>query len=268
MRRDRNRAETAISSFAAAVICLCLAVSARATTLTARLTVDNLYEFYISTEDAVLGSRVGESPFGWWNVATFRTPLVSGVPQYLHVIARDEGPPAMFIGDFTLSNDNFEFANGTQFLFTNAANWGVSLSGFGGGYSVPEDLGPNGTPPWGVLDVSLAARYLWAQSPDFYDLHYFSATIQPIGLDGDYNKNGVVDAPDYVTWRKGLDTGYIQSDYDVWRAAFGTTLSSGSAAVSPSQAPEPSMATLWSGGFAIISLWRLHIRRRIFFVTG
>ena len=177
-------------------------MSARATTLTARLTVDNLYEFYISTDDAVL-ARVWESHHSAGGMLrVLQRRLFPACPNISTSIARDEGPPAMFIGDFTLSNSNFEFANGTQFLFTNSTNWGVSLSGFGVGYGIPEDLGPNGSAPWGVLDVSLAARYLWVPSPNFYDSHYFSAAIIPVGLDGDYNKNGVVDAPDYVTCEK------------------------------------------------------------------
>jgi hypothetical protein len=44
---------------------------------------------------------------------------------------------------------------------------------------------------------------------------------------GDYNHNGFVDATDYVVWRKGLGTTYIQNDYDVWRAHFGQTAGSG-----------------------------------------
>ena len=38
------------------------------------------------------------------------------------------------------------------------------------------------------------------------------------GLPGDYNANGVVDAADYIVWRKGLGTIYTQNDYNVWRA--------------------------------------------------
>ena len=40
-------------------------------------------------------------------------------------------------------------------------------------------------------------------------------------LAGDYNEDGIVDAADYVVWRKGLGTIYIQAQYDVWRANFG-----------------------------------------------
>ena len=42
-------------------------------------------------------------------------------------------------------------------------------------------------------------------------------TFEPVPqLSGDYDDNGVVDATDYVVWRKGLGTTYVQTDYDVW----------------------------------------------------
>jgi hypothetical protein len=46
--------------------------------------------------------------------------------------------------------------------------------------------------------------------------------------DGDYNGDGVVDAADYVVWRKGLGTVFTQDDYNIWRAHFGQTLDTGS----------------------------------------
>ncbi len=59
---------------------------------------------------------------------------------------------------------------------------------------------------------------------------------------GDYNGNGVVDAADYVVWRKGLATGtYTQTDYNTWRLNFGAT-AAGAAVVGPSSqesVPEP-----------------------------
>jgi fibronectin-binding autotransporter adhesin len=57
------------------------------------------------------------------------------------------------------------------------------------------------------------------------------------GLLDDYNRNGIVDAPDYVLWRKtvgsttnlvadGNANGQVDSgEYDVWRSNFGHTLS-------------------------------------------
>ena len=61
-----------------------------------------------------------------------------------------------------------------------------------------------------------------------YDVTFGIAPIPP----GDYNKNGVVDAADYVLWRKGDlaadsngDTVVDQTDYDFWRANFGNPYS-------------------------------------------
>jgi hypothetical protein len=64
-------------------------------------------------------------------------------------------------------------------------------------------------------------------------------------LPGDYNRNNVVDAADYVLWRKTLGTSVTsysaadgngdgtitQSDYPVWRANFGQTAGAGTAAI-------------------------------------
>ena len=65
--------------------------------------------------------------------------------------------------------------------------------------------------------------------------------IGSVGLGGDYNRNGTVDAADYVMWRNSVDdivdafsaadgdgSGTIDpGDYDVWRAHFGQTAGSG-----------------------------------------
>jgi WD40-like Beta Propeller Repeat len=64
-------------------------------------------------------------------------------------------------------------------------------------------------------------------------------------LEGDYNRDGSVDAGDYVVWRKGLGKTYTQTDYEVWRANFGSTAGSGSALPSadPLSAGTPEPAT-------------------------
>jgi hypothetical protein len=54
---------------------------------------------------------------------------------------------------------------------------------------------------------------------------------------GDFNEDGIVDAADYVVWRKGLGTTYTQDDFNVWRANFGETVGSG--ATTSSTIPEP-----------------------------
>jgi hypothetical protein len=71
-----------------------------------------------------------------------------------------------------------------------------------------------------------------------------------MGVVGDYNGNGTVDAADYVLWRKGGplqnegdNPGVVdQADYAVWRANFGRTTGGGSGLASA--VPEPSALAL------------------------
>ena len=78
--------------------------------------------------------------------------------------------------------------------------------------------------------------------------------------DGDYNKNGVVDAGDYTVWRDSMGKSGIglaadgdgnnqidAGDYDFWRAQFGQTVRGGVSIDSASSAPsvpEPSAILL------------------------
>jgi hypothetical protein len=86
-------------------------------------------------------------------------------------------------------------------------------------------------------------------------------------LPGDYNGNGVVDAADYVVWRKtlgqsgqrlaadGNGNGQIDSgDYDFWKAHFGQTVpsvSAGAANKANSAVPEPASLILFTLGIAL-----------------
>jgi hypothetical protein len=74
-----------------------------------------------------------------------------------------------------------------------------------------------------------------------------------VGVPGDYNDNGVVDAGDYVLWRNGgplqfeVDTpGTVNAaDYTAWRARFGkTTAGAGSGSVMITAIPEPATVVL------------------------
>jgi hypothetical protein len=73
-----------------------------------------------------------------------------------------------------------------------------------------------------------------------------------IGLDGDYNGDGSVDAADYVVWRK---TDVTQPGYNLWRQNFGRT--AGSGALANASVPEPSAAMLGA-----LLLGFIGIRRR------
>jgi hypothetical protein len=91
-------------------------------------------------------------------------------------------------------------------------------------------------------------------------------TTVPI-VPGDYNANGVVDAPDYVLWRKG---GPLQNevdmpgtvnaqDYTEWRARFGNT--SGSGMGSGGAVPEPSALTILSAAATALLIRRRKLAR-------
>jgi autotransporter-associated beta strand protein len=73
-------------------------------------------------------------------------------------------------------------------------------------------------------------------------------------LQGDYNNNGVVDAADYVLWRKNPTLyGGNPAGYNTWRANFGATAGSGSSLGSGSAVPEPAslvFALIAAAGFA------------------
>lgn len=76
----------------------------------------------------------------------------------------------------------------------------------------------------------------------------------PVGLIGDFNNDGVVDAADYVVWRKASPTDTLPNDdtpgvvdatdYDDWLANFGNSAPASSAALGPDPVPEPAGALL------------------------
>jgi len=79
------------------------------------------------------------------------------------------------------------------------------------------------------------------------------------GLSGDYNKNHVVDAGDYVLWRKNLNT---RSGYNSWRTNFGAIGGSGTS-VANNAVPEPStLTTVCISLFWFISTLRQSHSRR------
>lgn len=87
-------------------------------------------------------------------------------------------------------------------------------------------------------------------SVDDFDFIVDNFTIEVIGsnvgLDGDFNGDGMVDAADYVIWRKTIGT---QPEYDVWRANFGASLGAGGGGLGAGAVPEPaSLALLLMGG--------------------
>jgi hypothetical protein len=136
------------------------------------------------------------------------------------------------------------------------------------------------TVPEGQLTISftsggvfgtLPATFAPSAATAFDNITLDATPIAPPGVPGDYNNNGVVDAADYVLWRKG---GPLQNqvddpntvnnlDYTAWRARFGNNSGSGSGAgLGSALVPEPTgIITVLTGGLLAMGGARLPKRR-------
>ena len=191
----------------------------------------------------------------------------SGVPQDLGLfdIAFSDATGTSTTGAGTLG-DFFSSANGST-LYTQGAtvsanfagstyNWTISYSG---------NITWAGTPG---VDYGNSGQVTAISDTGGVDvvLKGLSSVIGPQGVPGDYNNNGVVDAGDYVVWRKGgtlqneVDTpGTVNAaDYTAWRARFGNTSGSGSG-LSAAAVPEPHVLVLTLG--ALMGTFFVHRKR-------
>jgi hypothetical protein len=105
--------------------------------------------------------------------------------------------------------------------------------------------------------LNAALRDPQSSGIEFEDIGFRLATIATAAaIPGDYNANNVVDAGDYVLWRKysgqsvtlpndSTPGTVTAADYDVWRAHFGQTSSgSGSGSLVQNAVPEPDCLSL------------------------
>lgn len=154
-----------------------------ATTLTANLTADDTFSMYISTADNVLGTLIGSDPQSYGSFSSpesFTTALTSGT-YYIHIVAKDiYGGWAAFLGDFSLSDSDYKFVNGTQHILTNIDNWKVYVDSFGGTQGTVKSQGKNGIWPWygPITNISTDAEWIWSDATlTEGDTVYFSTTI-------------------------------------------------------------------------------------------
>jgi hypothetical protein len=139
-------------------------VSGHATTISYKATVDNTLYMFISTSPTVQGTQIGYGN-NWTTTYSGSAILTPGITQYLQVYGINTGGPAGFIGDFTLSDSNFKFANGTQSLLTNTSDWFVSETGFGIGPNLVTGFGANGVSPWSTRSgISTSAQWIWTNN--------------------------------------------------------------------------------------------------------
>jgi hypothetical protein len=149
-------------------------------------------------------------------------------------------------------------------------NGGFLLSGGKSLLTLTVLTGP--TVPSGNLTIAFTAEgsieYPHGFAPSaqtFFDNVTLDAT--PFGspsVPGDYNKNGVVDAADYVLWRNGgplqnevSSLGTVDAqDYTAWRARFGNTSGSGSGLGSSGAVPEPASICMLASGLLAVGFVR------------
>jgi hypothetical protein len=209
--------------------------------------------FYASSagNGNVFASKDGTLTNGANNVAGSNSLIPDGT---YHVVF-DYVPATDTSGTGTAgSSMSASVSNGTTTWFANLsplpnAPWffdGFSLDSFG---VIPRSTG--GTVQNGVFNFNIS------------NVTYTGGTALP-GVPGDYNNNGVVDAADYVAWRKGgslsneVDNpGTVNAaDYTAWKARFGNTSGSGSG-LGAEAVPEPTTALLASlAGLAMVASWR------------
>jgi hypothetical protein len=113
--------------------------------------------------------------------------------------------------------------------------------------------------PGGTQDLSFQYR-----TPDGAFIDALVRYVTGAAVAGDYNSNGIVDAADYVIWRKRLGPGSLPNeggispgvvdtaDYNFWRSRFGATSGSG-AALGAGSVPEPDTLLLCLGS-AIVGI--------------
>lgn len=138
--------------------------------------VDNSFEVYISTDDAVEGTLIS-SGNNWPTAFTLATTLSAGQEYYLHVKALDTGGLAGFLGDFELSSSDHTFSNGLATLNTNITEWTVSKTGWSD-YVPVSSYGVNGVSPWGSRSsVDSNAEWIWSSDNNADNINYFSTKI-------------------------------------------------------------------------------------------
>jgi len=107
------------------------------------------------------------------------------------------------------------------------------------------------------ISASFVRMHITSNHGDLGNVVFGEAAFEVVFLPGDYNHNNVVDAADYVVWRK---TGGTQTGYETWRANFGVSLGVGSGAALPSA--EPLSAVPEPLGLALFALGLPALARR------
>lgn len=190
-----------------------------------------------SGQATIIGDDVIATPVNFYDVTSASGALVGG--NLSGLAARKPNSVDGSDPDSTVGNTSGEFWQGLS-----ATNSRVTEAFLLGSSSFTnsrsESLG-------NIFNTAGAQDLVFTYTNIFGDVvngvvQYFT----PVGVPGDYNNNGVVDAADYVLWRNGgplqneVDTpGVVNAaDYAAWRSRLGNTSGSG-AGIGSASVPEP-----------------------------
>jgi hypothetical protein len=131
-----------------------------------------------------------------------------------------------------------------------------------------------------IWNPAIADLVFAATEPNGQPISIFTVTA----IDGDYNSNGVVDATDYIVWRRSFGSSSVldadgnvngivdAADYALWRNNFGRSLSASAMAASSSPtlpalgvsavAPEPSSGVMIASAISLLHACGRRLRRR------
>lgn len=172
---------------------------AHATTISGAITADNAFLAYISTDNTTLGTLVAQGS-NWGQVYTFSNfALTAGQTYYLQIEGINQGSYGAVIGQFNLSDSNFEFSNLTQTLLTETTDWLGTYNDANSNATAAQAWVPatgsvvsdgvNGVGPWGnLVGISGSADWIDASSNGLSSCGNctvdFSATITSLSVSG------------------------------------------------------------------------------------
>jgi hypothetical protein len=152
----------------------------------------------------------------------FTSNPLANQTYYLNIEAINYGGPGGFIGSFTLTGPNFQFANGGQTLSTDTTNWsGTYNNGNSDPTASQSWVTPTGgvaqmTYPWGTPNV-IASGALWIWPSDSSSAG-LSCDYCTVDLQTVITYTGVSATPLPSTWLMLL-SGFVGLGYFAYRGA-------------------------------------------------
>jgi hypothetical protein len=173
------------------------------------------------------------------------------------------------------ANTGIPAANAFHIAFTlaSANTYNLVLTPFGGGPALfSQTAAPlDGTAGSPIQSFRLSDYGTGSSADGSRELYFDNLLITSPAVTGDYNRNGIVDAADFVVWRKTLgktgsglaadgngSNSIDVGDYGVWRTRFGSTTTA--AQSSASNVPEPNGAYLFLMGAMFVASIRVSSR--------